>query len=237
MRAWPDIGSGAEKDGFQRRVCRSWHRDLPWRALRPVLVPLTFLLAVIVFNLLIEAIVFHSHFYARYLDLSFSTGYTEAVFNIERRRPPNKKKQTLVVGDSRMDQGFSAKIANQHVSGDYFFANLGIDGTNARSWYYLVRDVDPRRDRYTAIAIGLANYDEPDGDKDPADRVSDLPYVANRLRLADIAPFTLSFTTWKLPHQRFFASCSLSPAFIRGDLQDFIERPRRRLQDAAYLRK
>ena len=53
-----------------------------------------------------------------------------------------------------MAEGFSAKLANEYRPEDGFrFINFGVSGTGDRVWYYLVRDVDPHRDRYAAITI------------------------------------------------------------------------------------
>ncbi len=103
-----------------------------------------------------------------------------------------------------MAEGFSAKLANQYKPQDgYQFVNFAVSGTGDRVWYYLVRAVDPQRNRYAAITIPIDDYDDPDDYEDVADRVSEMPFLINRLRLTDILPYTLSFTNWKSRLQVF----------------------------------
>jgi hypothetical protein len=188
--------------------------------------------------LLGEILIFHSGLYARFLEPDLSaTGYLERILYSEVHRPPTGKKEVLVVGNSRMAEGFSAKIANQTASNDgYWFVNFGVSGTGDRVWYYLVRDVDPQRDRYTAIAIPIDDYDDPDDYEDVADRVSEMPLLANRLRLTDIIPYTLSFTTWPSRIQVLRGALFEAQTYQR-DFQQFFEHPTRRLQRVADFRE
>ena len=196
-----------------------------------------FLAVLIGAYLLAEILIFHSGFYARFLEPDLSTtGYLERIFYSEAHRPPTGKKEVLVVGNSRMAEGFSAKIANRHNPNDgYWFVNFGVSGTGDRVWYYLVRDVDPHRDRYAAIIIPIDDYDDPDDYEDVADRASEMPLLVNRLRLADIIPYTLSFTTWKSRIEVFRGAVFASLTYQR-DFQQFFEHPTRRLKRVADFR-
>jgi hypothetical protein len=187
--------------------------------------------------LLGEILIFHSGLYARFLEPDLSaTGYLERILYSEVHRPSTGKKEVLVVGNSRMAEGFSAKIANQSPSSDgYWFVNFGVSGTGDRVWYYLVRDVDPHRDRYAAIAVPIDDYDDPDDYEDVADRVSEMPLLANRLRLTDIVPYTLSFTTWPSRIQVLRGALFEAVTYQR-DFQQFMEHPTRRLQRVADFR-
>jgi len=60
----------------------------------------------------LEALLFRSGFYARYLDPNSSTGIFEADFRDERNRRPIGPNDVLIMGDSRIGEGFSAPIAN-----------------------------------------------------------------------------------------------------------------------------
>lgn len=187
--------------------------------------------------LLCEILIFHSGLYARFLhpDLS-ATGYLERVLSDEVHRPPTAKKEILVVGNSRIAEGFSAKVANEYRSQDgFWFANLGVSGSGDRVWYYLVRDVDPHRDRYAAIAIPIDDYDDPDDYEDVADRASEMPLLANRLTLADIVPYAMSFTTWKSRGEVLRGWFFLGLTYQR-DFQLFFEHPTRRLRFVADMR-
>ena len=187
--------------------------------------------------LLGEILIFHSGFYARYLEPDMSaTGYLERILYSEVHRPRTGKKEVLVVGNSRMAEGFSAKIANEYKPRDgYWFVNFGVSGTGDRVWYYLVRDVDPHRDRYAAIVIPIDDYNDPDDYEDVADRASEMPLLTNRLRLTDIIPYTLSFTTWKSRLQVFRGAVFEAVTYQR-DFQQFFEHPTRRLKRVADFR-
>jgi hypothetical protein len=216
--------------------------------------------------LLCEILLFHSGFYARILDPDLSaTGYLERIFSSEARRPPTGKKEILVAGNSRIGEGFSAKIANNYqpltagpcsrsqgvadcgrspragaaAGGEpeagYWFLNFGVNATGVRVWYYLVRDVDPHRDRYAAIAIPIDDYDDPDDYEDVAERASEMPLLANRLKLTDLIPYTLSFHTWA-PRREVLRDALLLGATYQRDFQLFVEHPIRRLRKVADLR-
>lgn len=183
-----------------------------------------------------EILLFRSGFYARYLDPDRSAaGYLERVLYSEVHRPRSGKKDILVIGNSRIAEGFSAKIANQQDPRDpFWFVNMAIPSTGDRVWYYLVRDVDPHRDRYAAIVIPIEDYADPDDYEDIADRVSEMLLLVNRIRLSDILPYTLSFTTWKA-RLEVFRGMTINGIVYQTDFQQFLEHPTRRLQRIAEV--
>lgn len=184
-----------------------------------------------------ETVLFRSGFYARFVEPEVSmTGSLERTFYDETHRRLTDKKEVLVIGNSRMAEGFSEKVANEYKQDGFHFNNVGVPGSGDRIWYYLVRDVDPHRDRYAAIAIPIDDYDDPDDYEDVADRASELPLVINHLRLTDIAPYTLSFTTWKSRLQ-VFRGLTLEGVVYQRDFQDFLEHPGERLQRVQDFRE
>jgi hypothetical protein len=188
--------------------------------------------------LLADNLIFRSGLYANFLEPEYSaTGNLERAVYAETHRAPSGRKEILVVGNSRIAEGFSAKMANAHsAADDYFFVNFGIPGSGNRVWYYVIRDIDPKRDRYAAITIMIDDYDDPDDYEDVADRASELPMLINRLRLTDIVPYTMSFTTWKSRLQ-VLRGLLIEGTVYQGDFQDFMEHPLRRLDRAASLRQ
>ncbi len=87
-------------------------------------------------------------------------------------------------------------MAERHTG--YYLRQAGIAGTDARIWYYMLRDLDPAATRYRAVVIAVNDYD--DEDNSYADAVTNdlylLRFVTARLRLTDIPEFVLSFTGW-----------------------------------------
>jgi hypothetical protein len=177
-----------------------------------------------------EILLFRSGFYAGLLEPEFSaTGSVERAVYDEIHRTPGGRKEILVVGNSRIAEGFSAKLANDSSSDEgYWFINLGIPATGDRIWYYVVRDVDPHRNRYAAITIMIDDYNDPDDYEDVADRVEELPLAINRIRLTDVLPYTLSFTTWK-SRLKIFRGLMMQGTVYQRDFQEFMEHPSRRL--------
>lgn len=148
------------------------------------------------FFALAEAALFHSGFYASYIKPDSSAGQVMSMLTHERDREIRSRRQVLAVGDSRMS--FRPKIAHQHApSSGYRFATIMVPGTTPRVWYYMLREVDPTRDRYAAILIPIDDYDDDDWEN-MADRAADLHYLAPLLRLSDVVDFTSSFDSWTM---------------------------------------
>ena len=190
-----------------------------------------FLLTLLAGYLTAEFLVFRSGFYSRYLEPELSAaGSLESAVNSEIQRVPSGKREILVVGNSRMAEGFSAKLANeQGRAASLFFSNFAVSGTGNRVWYYLVRDIDPQRNRYAAITIPIDDYSDPDDYEDVADRVSEMQFLVNRLRVSDILPYTMSFTRWK-SRLEVLRGLTMQGTIYQRDFQDFAEHPTRRLK-------
>src|SRR6185436_1179926 len=87
----------------------------------------------------------------------------------------------VTLGDSRF--AYSPKLSND-VSGNtgLVLRHAGIGGSEARTWYYMLREVDPGHRRYRAVVIGVPNLADEDEPFDPADDIRALHYVIERLR-------------------------------------------------------
>jgi len=60
----------------------------------------------------------------------------------------------LVLGDSRIAEGFSATLANEIGSAAGLkFVSLAEPAASANTWYYMIREVDPTKQRYSAIIV------------------------------------------------------------------------------------
>src|SRR5262249_21779563 len=113
------------------------------------------LVAVAVGFLGLELYVFHYR-YPPMVSPDSSTGFFETFFNIEYQRKLEGP-QVLGVGDSRM--GLTPRLANElSAETGYTFGNGAVPGATPRVWYYLLRDMDPQRNRYKAIVFGMDNY-------------------------------------------------------------------------------
>jgi hypothetical protein len=187
--------------------------------------------------LLVESLIFRSGYYARFLEPDSAAGSFERVFKSEKDRAPSHKKEVLIVGSSRMAEGFSAKVANLDRPEDGFrFANCAIPSAMPRAFYYLIRDLDPKRNRYAAIFVPIDDYDDPDDFEDISDRASELHLLINRLRITDILPYTLSFRSWKT-RREVFRGAVFTGTVYQLDLADFIEHPTERLDRVKMFRE
>jgi hypothetical protein len=187
--------------------------------------------------LLVESLIFRSGYYARFIEPDSAAGSFERVFKSERDRAPSHKREVLIVGNSRLAEGFSAKFANLERPEDGFrFFNCAIPSAMPRAFYYLIRDLDPKRNRYAAIFIPIDDYDDPDDVEDLSDRASELRLLINRLRFTDIVPYTLSFSSWKT-RREVFRGALLKGTVYQLDLADFIEHPSERLDRVKMFRE
>jgi hypothetical protein len=200
---------------------------------RPVAV---YLAAGIVFALL-EGLIFRTGFYVNYVEPVSSTGIFEGVLREELQRKPLGRSEVLVIGDSRVAEGFSAPAANK-ARGDrgYFFANGAVPGSTPRCWYYQLRDLDPTRRRYTAIVLPIESYDDKDILENLSARTLDLHYVVARLRYSDIPEFTLSFHS-ATERVEVLRGTLLKGFVYQPDLLAFFENPGKRLKDARAWRE
>src|SRR5450756_2222883 len=94
----------------------------------------------------------------------------------------------------------------------------------------MLRDLDPTRDRYRAIVLGVDDYDDEDSAYDIGDDLATLHYVAARLRFSDVIPFALSFENRTARWEAFRGSLLKGTVFQR-DILAFLSHPSKRLAD------
>ena len=151
-------------------------------------------LALILFFAL-DALAFRTG-YTSILEPNSTAGYLQQFVWNEIHRPLRGPNQVLTVGDSRV--GLKTRVTNLFIEDTgYTLASIAVPGTTPRCWYYMLREVDPRRNRYAAILVPFDTYN--DREFEPvADRELDLHYLAPLLRLSDLWSFSMSYTEWPL---------------------------------------
>ncbi len=186
---------------------------------------------------LVEALLFRSGWYDRFLEPNSSAGNVESHLYWMRQYSPSHAGEVLVVGDSRVAEGFSQKIANQDtlVNGREYFWNGGLAGTTPRVWYYFLRDADPSRQRFRAIVIGLDHYSDQDSYDPLADRLIDLNFVVSRLGIVDVWPFASSMND-PAKVRLALSQGLLKGTVFRRDVQVFLENIPDRLKNIKILR-
>jgi hypothetical protein len=204
------------------------------RTSRPPRLWLRFLAAIAIFAAM-EALLFHTDLYPSILEPESTTGTLEALLREELARPMLDWNQVLILGHSQM--GILPRVANE-LTGQtgYTFGSVAMGGTNPRVWYYQVRTVDPERDRYSAIVLPAANYDEPDSLDDLRDSETDLHYLLARLRLADAFDFPWTFASRDL-RWKSFLGIFFKGHVLKSDFLAFLQHPFDRIEKVRLYRR
>lgn len=186
--------------------------------------------------LALDSLVFRCSWYAGILEPDSSTGLFELVLAREQRaQAHNGSNVVLTVGDSRF--AYSPKLSNEETARTgLVFRHAGVAGTEPRSWYYMLRDLDPSAGRYRAIVIGVPDFDDEDESYDPADDLRGLHYVIARLRWRDIPEFTRSFRSSSARWQAFRGAL-LKGTVLQRDFREFLAHPVKRLKYIALCRE
>jgi hypothetical protein len=198
---------------------------LPTRPFRAIILAVAGLLA-------LDGLLFRTGLYTSILEPDSSTGVFELILRREQQAQPWYGPNLVVtLGDSRF--AYYPRVANeQKATTGFAFRHAGVAGTDARAWYYMLRDLDPARAGYRAIVIGVDDYDDEDGAYDIGDDLATLHYVAARLRFSDVIPFALSFENPSARWQAFRGSLLKGIVFQR-DILAFLTHPAKRLADIA----
>ena len=91
----------------------------------------------------LDALLFRTGLYTSILEPDSSTGLFELVLRREQHAQSQYGRNLVVtLGDSRF--AYYPRVANQHTAETGFvFRQAGVAGTDARAWYYMLRDLDP----------------------------------------------------------------------------------------------
>src|SRR5438094_9308758 len=196
----------------------------PTASPRPLHVTRNLLLGITAFVCL-DGIIFHSGLYVSILAPDSYAGRLEVLTRAERQRPASGLKEVLVLGDSRMAEGFSTTVADELGSAAGLkFVNLTEPASTVSSWYYMLREVDPAARRYSAIVVPYGIGYEPTT-ADPL-RIS---MAAPLLRYGDCFNFASAFQRWS-GRFRAFTACILRGSAYQSDVTDLLERPIARIK-------
>jgi hypothetical protein len=184
----------------------------------------------------LDALLFRAGLYLPFLDPNSSAGNLELTLAGELDFQARSAGSLVVaVGTSRF--GLLPRVANEMTPRpDYVFRSVAVPGTDARTWYYLLRDLDPSASRYHAIVIGLDDYFDEDVGEDPAEDIRGLHYLIARLRLADVVQFASSFRS---PYRRWeaFRGSLLKGLVLQPDIREFLSQPVARIKLSRLARR
>jgi hypothetical protein len=176
----------------------------------------------------LDSLLFRTGFYATILEPDSSTGLFEMILRRELTAQQRFGDRMVVTfGNSRF--AWSPKVIDQRPAPHkYVFRAAGVAGSDARAWYYMIRDLDPTARRYRALVFGVDDYDDEDRYYNPNDDIRDLHYVIARLRLSDVFDFARSFDSHDLQIAALRGGL-LKGIIFQSDLQAFLANPRKRL--------
>jgi hypothetical protein len=172
----------------------------------------------------VDGAIFHSGLYVSILAPRSYAGRIWRITQTEKQRAPSDLKEVLVLGDSRIAEGFSATLANELGSpAGLKFVSFAEPAASANTWYYMIREVDPTTRRYAAIVIPYGIGYEPNS-ADPL-RIS---MTAPLLRYADCFHFASGFQR-SSGRFRAFIACILRGSAYRDDIADLLAHPAARM--------
>jgi hypothetical protein len=196
----------------------------PTTSARPLHVARNFVLGAAAFVCL-DGIIFHSGLYISILAPDSYAGRLAVITRVEKQRPASGLKEVLVLGDSRMAEGFSTTVADELGSAAGFkFVNLAEPASSVNTWYYMLREVDPAARRYWAIVVPYGIGYEPNT-ADPL-RIS---MAAPLLCYGDCVNFASGFQRWS-GRFRAFTACILRGSAFQSDVADVLEHPMARIR-------
>lgn len=173
----------------------------------------------------VDAIVFHSGLYVSILAPASYAGRIAETTRVEKERAPSGLNEVLVLGDSRIAEGFSASLANELGSPTGLkFVSLAEPAASANTWYYMVREVDPTARRYWAIVIPYGLGYEPNS----ADLLR-ISMTGPLLRYSDGFHFASGFQRWS-GRFRAFTACILRGSAYQDDIVALLEHPIERIR-------
>jgi hypothetical protein len=196
----------------------------PTTSPRPVHVGRNLFLGIAVF-ICLDGVIFHSGLYVSILAPDSYAGRVAEITRAERERASSALKEVLVLGDSRMAEGFSTALANELGSPSGLrFVSLAEPAASANTWYYMVREVDPTTRRYSAIVIPYGVGYEPNS----ADALR-ISMTAPLLRYGDCFHFASGFQRWS-GRFRAFTACILRGSAYQDDVVDLLGHPMARIR-------
>jgi len=158
-------------------------------------------------------------------------GFAQHISNSVIAGKFNLESSILIMGDSRINEGFSHQQANltSKKLGIEFF-NAGIGGSTLRTWCYLLEQWDPNQDRFKAIVITVPSYrNAPPADTGLNFRVLDADFLAPNISTKAYLDFIF--------HQEGVKNKIMiaSPIFVSAsqyskDFMDLILHPRDRIE-------
>jgi len=198
--------------------------QLVWK---PVVVGLLVLVA-------IDALIFRTDLYFRYLEPQSTAGTIALNYPVFDHDYRQGAKNVLVVGDSRIGEGFSRAAANAiGEKRGVNFIRIGMPGTTPRVWKYFLSSIDRPSQPISAVVLMTSSLRDSEELElgNPNDRLLDVSYMAPLLRLADVPEFVGSFQD-RAARIRALRASAFPALAVQSDLHGFLAAPIARIEKA-----
>ena len=197
---------------------------------------LSLILALLLFGLL-EFLVFRPSLYGRFVEPRSYAGNLEMLILREDALPaPDSRPRMTIVGDSRIAECFSETTADSLAGDRWRFVNAALPGSTPRLWYYILREIDPEKDRNSLVVVPLQDYPDIDPSENLANRMLDIRVAILHLGLSDLPNLLPSFDDWG-SRFRVARAVLLKGGLLKEDVQDFILDPSRRFSRIELYRQ
>ena len=135
----------------------------------------------------------------------------------------------LVIGDSRMAEGFSARMADELGTGKVAWFNGAISGSTPRTWRYLLDMAWRESGGFDFVFLPLPGYDGRTSESHLQNRELDLQYSAPLVSRFRALSYARSFSDSDLRERALFTVLFKSVAMKR-DIGAFLKAPKERLE-------
>jgi len=192
-------------------------------------------LSMLAFFVLDNAI-FRSGLYANISSTRSVAGHFASIARSRLATAPSGKREVLVLGHSKVEAALSEKIFDQEIPASRLklvFATSG--GTTEKTWYYLLKHIDPNRRRYAAIVVPIDTYRTPPLETDCENLIDVAQLLAPMLDFADWRDLIRTYTNPDV-RAKVVLGAAVSSHLYALDLQDLLLHPIDRLRELEWAK-
>ena len=183
-----------------------------------------------------DTLVVRTGFYFRYAEPESIAGSVLLGRTLVDCRMDHSRENIIVLGDSRVGEGFSSKKANEIAKVTKLnFIGCGIPGSTPRVWAYFLRKVDPERTKFSAVVLMTDAVTDTEINEDFVNYKLDLNYCLPLLNWGDLQTFPATFSKPEL-RDRARRLIAFPLVFAQTDLRALLLHPLDRARKAAQWR-
>jgi hypothetical protein len=188
-------------------------------------------IAALTLLLALDCAIFHSPLYSQWVKPHSYAGALVQRCSLAQAKEKPDARLVALVGDSRIREGFSAKLFDQMAAEKSLpdrALNLGVSGSTLRVWYYLLKHVDPHCRAFDTIVVALPSFWDEDYSPDLSNNKLDLQIALPILQMTDVPVFLTSFEDYNARIEVLLGSLFKMYGY-RRDLRNFLAHPKDRI--------